>query len=255
MRRHHWRAILAHHRPQGGQCPGWQSHQLRTLAWAGAMCWEGTGKPVLLAAPVCCCHSCSEGFHSAMVWGEPVQILQLPRHGCFASCPHEPAVGSGAAPQTNPTWLRADYFDSASKGEVAGAGVKSASSTSEWCWQLLGRAASCGWWVVRAGCGHQLSTASPAAEPLGVSRQRRACPTLIKTLFSTSPWQSAKKSSFHARGLNINPILGFRSSRMTKWALQFHSCLLSINLFSSPSAGYDSGLHIVFLPELSVFWL
>lgn len=39
---------------------------------------------------------------------------------------------------------------------------------------------------------------------------------LIKTLFSTSPWQGAKKSSVHAEQLKINPILGFRSSCVTK---------------------------------------
>lgn len=72
MRKRHWRAILAD--PDTPRWPMPQAghlHQLRIWTWAGGMQWEGTGKPVLLAAAAQCCHSCSEEFQLCnLQWSE-----------------------------------------------------------------------------------------------------------------------------------------------------------------------------------------
>lgn len=100
MRQHPWRAILA-----DPDTPRWPipqagpSHQLRISTRAGGVHWEGRDKPVLLAAPAGCCHSCSERFQLCNLLWFGVNLCSFSKCQDMVALSLSPWASSGVALQ------------------------------------------------------------------------------------------------------------------------------------------------------------
>lgn len=159
MRKRHWRTILADPdsprwlMPQAGH-----SHQLRFWheqvacsgrAQANRFCWL-----LLLVVATAAPRGFSYVISDDLGWTCADSPAAKTRFLCLLS----PWASSGerhSSPNKPHLATSRLFWINFSKGGLAGAGVKAASSTSEWCCKLLGRAASRGWRAVRAGWEQQ----------------------------------------------------------------------------------------------------